>query len=110
MFIIEKPKVKTTKNEQALNRLNYINDKAPTLLSKINEENISVKKLPNKWSKKELLGHLIDCATYNHQRLVRGQFENNPEISYGQNKWNEYSFYQEIDSPQIIKFWKRYEK
>lgn len=52
-----------------------------------------LKQLPSKWSKKEILGHLIDRVTNNHQRVVRGQFENNPEISYDQNKWNEFSFH-----------------
>lgn len=94
--------------EKVINRLNYIIEIAPTLLSEISEEKMSVKRLPTKWSKKEILGHLIDSATNNHQRFVRGQFENNPEISYNQNKWNEYSFYQEIDSQQIIKFWTIY--
>ena len=94
--------------EKAINRLNYIIDKAPILLSEIGEENMSVKHLPTKWSIKEILGHLIDSATNNHQRFVRGQFENIPEISYDQNKWNEFSFYQEINSQQIIKFWTTY--
>lgn len=94
--------------EKVINRLNYIIDIAPTILSEISEEKMSVKRSPTKWSKKEILGHLIDSATNNHQRFVRGQFENNPEISYDQNKWNEYSFYQEIDSQQIIKFWTIY--
>ena len=71
---------------------------------------MSIKKLSSKWSKKEILGHLIDSATNNHHRFIRGQFENNPEISYDQNKWNKFSFYQEMDSQQIINFWTLYNK
>lgn len=96
------------KTKEALNRLQYIINKAPTILSELNEVEMSKKIFPAKWSKKEILGHLIDSATNNHHRFVRGQFENNPEISYDQNKWNEFSFYQEIDSRQIIKFWTQY--
>lgn len=96
--------------EKAINRLNYIIDKVPDILAEISEENMSAKPLPNKWSKKEVLGHLIDSATNNHQRFVRGQFELNAEISYDQNKWNEFSFYQDIDSKQIINFWIIYNK
>lgn len=96
------------KTKEALNSLQYIIDKAPTILSELNEVEMSKKNFPTKWSKKEILGHLIDSATNNHHRFVRGQFENNPEISYDQNKWNEFSFYQEIDSRQIIKFWTQY--
>jgi hypothetical protein len=94
--------------EKALNRLHYIIEKAPILLTEIGEEHMALKQLPTKWSKKEILGHLIDSATNNHQRFVRGQFETNPEITYDQNKWNEFSFYQEMESQQIIKFWTIY--
>ena len=94
--------------ENALNRLKYILDTVPKILTEIGEGKMSIKPLPNKWSKKEIIGHLIDSATNNHQRFVRGQFEHNPEIRYDQNKWNEFSFYQEIDSNQIIAFWTIY--
>lgn len=94
--------------EQAINRLNFIVEKAPGLLAQINEEQMSEKPAPNKWSKKEILGHLIDSATNNHQRLIRGQFEAIPKIQYDQNEWNKYSFYQQIDSQKIISFWTIY--
>jgi hypothetical protein len=96
--------------EKAISRLNYIIDKVPSILTEISEENMSAKPLPTKWSKKEIIGHLIDSATNNHQRFVRGQFETIPEIRYDQNKWNEYNFYQQIDSKQLILFWTIYNK
>ena len=49
-------------------------------------------------------------ATNNHQRFVRGQFEDKPKIVYDQNKWNRYSFYQQIDLKQIITFWTVYNR
>ena len=52
---------------------------------------------------------LIDSAT-NNQRFIRAQFEHNPEIRYDQVKWNEFNFYREIDSAQIISFWTIYNK
>jgi hypothetical protein len=94
--------------EKAIHRLNIIIDKVPQILREISEDEISVKPSPNKWSKKEVLGHLIDSATNNHQRFIRGQFELTPEIRYDQNKWIEFSFYQEIESKQIINFWTVY--
>lgn len=96
--------------EQAIIRLNFLVEKAPGLLTQINEEKMSEKPAPNKWSKKEILGHLIDSATNNHQRLIRGQFEAIPEIQYDQNEWNKYSFYQQINSQQIILFWTIYNR
>jgi hypothetical protein len=94
--------------EQAISRLNVIIDKVPSLLAQISEEKMSIKPSSVKWSKKEIIGHLIDSATNNHQRFVRGQFEAIPEIQYDQNKWNAFGFYQDIDSAQIINFWKFY--
>jgi hypothetical protein len=63
---------------------------------------------PDKWSKKEILGHLIDSAANNHQRFVRAQFENNPEIFYDQNQWNHFSYYQQMEKIHMINFWKIY--
>ena len=51
-----------------------------------------------------------DSATNNHQRFVRGQFEEKPVIVYDQNKWTEFSFYQQIDGQQIIDFWTIYNR
>jgi len=96
--------------EKAISRLSYIIEKVPSILTEIGEEKMSIKPFPNKWSKKEIIGHLIDSATNNHQRFVRGQFETIPEIAYNQNKWNEYGFYQQIDSKQTISFWTIYNK
>lgn len=96
--------------EKALNRLEYIINLTPKMLTEISEENMSTKPFPTKWSKKEIIGHLIDSATNNHQRFVRGQFENIPEISYDQNNWNEFNFYNQIESKQIISFWTIYNK
>lgn len=96
--------------EKAISRLSFLIEKIPSKLTEIGEEEIAIKPFPNKWSKKEIIGHLIDSAINNHQRFVRGQFETIPEISYDQNKWNEYGFYQQIDSKQIISFWTIYNK
>lgn len=95
---------------QALARLNFIVDKVPSILTQISDDIMSEKPAPNKWSKKEIIGHLIDSATNNHYRFVRGQFENISEIRYDQNKWNEFSFYLQIDSKQIVLFWTVYNK
>lgn len=68
--------------EESINRLIYIIHEAPKLLMGIGEEKMLLKPSIDKWSKKEILGHLIDSATNNHQRFVRAQFEMNPEIVY----------------------------
>ena len=95
---------------KSIDRLQFLCDTIPNLLSAINEQTFSAKPKPEKWSKKEIIGHLIDSAANNHQRFVRGQFENTPTITYNQNNWNKCSFHQQIDSKQIISFWTAYNK
>ncbi len=105
----DKP-TKVSTVEEAINRLSRIIETAPELLACVSEEKMTVKPSPGKWSKKEILGHLIDSAANNHQRFVRGQFEVNPAIRYDQNKWNEFSFHQQIDSQQLVSFWAIYNR
>ena len=43
---------------------------------------------PGKWSKREILGHLIDSAANNHQRFVRAQQSPRLEFPrYAQDDW-----------------------
>ena len=94
----------------AIDRLEYLCNTIPELLTSIDDKMFSEKTREDKWSKKEILGHLIDSATNNHQRFVRAQFEDMPNIVYDQNKWNQYNFYQQIDLKQIISFWTVYNR
>jgi hypothetical protein len=94
--------------EESIARLGNIVGTFPQRLMEISEDSMSAKPSAEKWSKKEILGHLIDSATNNHQRFVRAQFELNPEIVYDQNRWNEFNYYQEIDHVQLINFWTLY--
>ena len=94
----------------SIERLRFLCDHIPDLLNQIDDKVFSKKEQNNKWSKKEILGHLIDSATNNHQRFVRAQFEVNPEIVYDQENWNRFSFYQQMDSKNLILFWSTYNR
>ena len=93
-----------------IDRLTYLLDTIPTLLNNITESDFSLKPAPDKWSKKEIIGHLIDSAANNHQRFVRGQFEEEPLITYNQDNWNMYSFHQQNSQEAIIRFWEMYNR
>jgi hypothetical protein len=95
---------------ESIKRLKILCDLIPNYLTRINEEEFCFKLNPNKWSKKEILGHLIDSAANNYQRFVRAQFENIPAISYDQNNWNTFSYHNQTDSRQLIEFWTSYNK
>lgn len=96
--------------KNSVQRLAHLVEIIPPLLLSIDEKNFSYKPSAEKWSKKEIIGHLIDSAANNHQRFVRGQFQNTPTITYDQNNWNKCSYHQEIDGKQIINFWTVYNK
>ncbi|WP_249366709.1 DinB family protein [Neobacillus rhizophilus] len=55
----------------------------------MSETEISNRPLPNKWSKKEILGHLCDSAINNIVRFVKIQYSEQPYViqSYNQEQW-----------------------
>jgi len=81
------------------------------LLSAIPEDAASKKPTPNKWSKKEILGHLIDSAANNHQRFMRLQLQT--EISlpgYDQDDWVRLNHYQQRTWKEIVTLWSAYNR
>lgn len=64
------------------------------------------KPLPNKWSKKEIVGHLIDSAIINLQRFVRCTFEENFKLIYEQVEWVEAQKYQQADIKELLVLWR----
>src|SRR5262245_19353859 len=63
-------------------------DAVPPRLAWISDEQAAAKTGPASWSIKEELGHLIDSAANNHQRLVLVQLRDNPSLQgYDQNGW-----------------------
>lgn len=58
------------------------------------EEEWSRKPAPDKWSKREILGHLADSAQNNLRRFVVTQHLQNQNIVYYQNEWVLHQNYQ----------------
>ncbi len=59
----------------------------------------------NKWSKKEVLGHLIDSAQNNLRRFVVGQYDHQPNIVYDQDFWVKANDYQHMNENDVIALW-----
>jgi len=72
----------------------------------ISEEEWSHKISPEKWSKKEILGHLCDSAFTNIRRFVVTQYKENENIVYDQDLWVKAQDYQNISASEIISLWK----
>ncbi|SFH31033.1 DinB family protein [Pedobacter insulae] len=71
----------------------------------IKSDDWNAKPNPIKWSKKELLGHLIDSASNNLRRLIVAQYEQGTKIVYDQDKWVCYQGYQEMSIDHVITLW-----
>jgi hypothetical protein len=74
-------------------------------LRKLSEADISLKPAPEKWSGKELVGHLIDSAQSNIRRFVIAQYEERPHIVYAQNEWVIAADYQNYPVKDLIDLW-----
>lgn len=70
------------------------------------EENVFSVKPGAKWSKKEIVGHLIDSAQNNLRRFIVGQYETTPpHIVYDQDFWVKANDYQNMTSMDVIVMW-----
>ncbi len=90
--------------------LTLIKESEP-LLSQLNPQDTKIKPAPEKWSKQEILGHLIDSAANNHQRYVRAVYGVADQFPiYDQNEWVRIQRYNEIPWPALIELWAAYNK
>ncbi len=79
------------------------------LLQKVSDDEASLKPLPHKWSKKEILGHLIDSAGNNQQKFVRTMADPEVEfVGYQQNFWVDSQNYHTADWRILINLWHAY--
>ncbi len=81
-----------------------INHQLP-LLRAIPGTEMALKQSPAKWSKKEIVGHIIDSAQSNIRRFIVAQYENEPKIVYDQNKWVTIAGYQNYALDELINLW-----
>ncbi|MCQ9636609.1 DinB family protein [Chryseobacterium sp. WG23] len=72
----------------------------------ISEEEWNYKATPEKWSKKEIIGHLCDSAFTNIRRFVVTQYKENENIVYDQNEWVKIQNYQNVPTDEVISLWK----
>jgi hypothetical protein len=64
-----------------------------------------------RWSRKEILGHLIDSAANNHQRFVRGQLTRDLSTpGYEQEKWVDAQRYQDREWKDLVELWLAYNR
>ena len=78
-------------------------------LSRMNHDALGFKPASQEWSKKEILGHLIDSAANNHQRFVRAVNKVAAQFpTYDQNEWVRIQKYNERPWPSLVALWSAY--
>jgi hypothetical protein len=80
--------------------LGILNDVWPTF----SEADLAYTPGPGRWSKKEILGHLIDSAMNNHRRFVLSQLEPEPLLitPYEQREWVALARYQFTPASELL--------
>jgi hypothetical protein len=85
-----------------------VTEAKPALL-KIPPEAARTKPGPNRWSKQEMLGHLVDSAANNHQRIVRGALNLAGDFPpYQQDLWVATQRYNDADWPGLVELFSQY--
>ena len=91
---------------ETIARFEAILASAPQRLATIPEVAADAKPDPKRWSKKEILGHLIDSAGNNHQRFVRAQLTPRLEFpTYQQESWVDTQSYATEPWGDLVNLW-----
>jgi len=84
-------------------------ERSAEALLDLSEADSARRPAPGKWSPKEIVGHLIDSASNNHQRFVRASFKDDLIFrGYDQDAWVTAQRYQEAPWPALVELWRAY--
>jgi len=97
--------------KDALERLRVILDTVPARLRAISEAESLRRPAADKWSRKEILRHLVDSARDNHQRFVSAQLVEELHFPpYEQEGWVTVQRYPEEPWETIVELWLAYNR
>lgn len=89
--------------------LRAVVEKASSLLADLSPPCRAKRPRPGAWSPVEILGHLVDSASNNHQRFVRAQLsEDLVFVGYEQDAWVRVQEYHAYPWTELITLWKSY--
>ena len=93
--------------EKSIKELQNCLDTVQAYFNSTGENDLLAKPNPNKWSKKEILGHLIDSGVNNLQRFTEIQFKDKPYhySEYQQNDLVLANQYQKEETKELLAFW-----
>jgi hypothetical protein len=86
-------------------------DAASSRLLAFSDEEAAARPAPDAWSRKEIIGHLIDSACNNHGRFVRAQSQDDLVFpGYDQDEWVRVQQYQERRWSELVSLWHAYNR
>ena len=90
-----------------INKLETLLKSGREYISTASEAELRERPAPEKWSKKEILGHLIDSGINNLQRFTEIQFETKPYKirPYKQAELVKANDYQNAETKEILDLW-----
>ena len=95
-------------NELSENLLRAVKS-AEVMLRRVSESESETPVLPGGWSRKQLIGHLIDSASNNHQRFVRAALQPSLDFpGYDQEANVKLQAVQEADWVLLVSLWTTY--
>lgn len=91
----------------AMHQLEKFIESFPVRIKQFSSEELLHKPAPNKWSRQEILGHLIDSAINNLKRFTEIQFSPQPYsvIGYRQNELVIINDYQNLQLDHLLDLW-----
>jgi hypothetical protein len=91
--------------QATIEELSAIIERAAPLLRGISEEQ-SRERVDDQWTMKEVLGHMIDSASNNQHKWVRGQLEDGLVFpGYAQEGWVSAQAYREEPWARLVELW-----
>jgi hypothetical protein len=92
-------------------RIVRVIDSAEALFRQVSEDESRKPVLAGGWSRRKVLGHLIDSASNNHQRFVRASLQDSLEFpAYDQNDWVQVEVPEEASWSLLTALWANYNR
>ncbi|EGG37952.1 DinB family protein [Paenibacillus sp. HGF5] len=95
---------------ESIMKLESLISEVTEIVTAIDEVEFNLKLTPDKWSKKEILGHLCDSAVNNHIRFVKILVSDYPIAiqGYAQNDWVQVNDYQNrYNQADVLVLWQQ---
>lgn len=95
--------------EDYVRELRWVVERGTPALLALSDADSGRRPAPGKWSPREVLGHLVDSASHNHQRFVRAQFQDDLIFpGYDQDAWVAAQHYQTAPWVDLITLWRAF--